>query len=671
MIRFETLEIMSADMGEYNPLADIYNVEYVHESNKFKASKNLTDEEARYIGKGGVNTILPYTVQNNYNRDRKPRKFKAAVLENEFLKAVFLPELGGRLWSLFDKEAKKDLLSTNTVFQPANLAIRNAWFSGGVEFNVGLRGHTPLTCSPMFSRIAVTESGEEVLQIYEYERIRGVVYGINAYLPEGSRMIYLHNTIENKQDKEIFMYWWSNIAVPETKETRVIVPADECFTNSYKSGELAVDKIPVPYYEGEDKTYPSRIFHSQDYFYRIRDNYDHFITVMDKDAVGLVHVSTNELKSRKMFLWGQGTGGHSWQSFLSAGTREYIEIQAGLANTQMEHIPMPSNTTWEWTEGYAALKCDKGKAFSEDWNTAVDEAAQELKKLFGGVCAQKYLKSVVPNNFVSYRPLTKGSGFAELEQLSRGEPITSIYSFDEGDITAEQSAWIQLLRQGYMPRPGVNSAPESYVTGAKWQERLEKSLKTNVGNHWYTYYQLGVTAFANGDSKTAADAFWHSIACEPNAWSYRNLAMLKWHEENEMESACELILKAISFKCECVNMYQDCAECLFAAGKYSKWIDIYNSLDNNLKSHPRLQMILARCWLALENFDNAAKIINSDFVMPDVREGEVALSSIWQELYFAILKKQNPDMSDDDIIKLRDKKYPIPAELDFRQNSEQ
>jgi len=74
------------------------------------------------IGKGMVNTLLPYMIQDEYNRERKEREFDAAFLENEYLKAVFFPQLGERLWSLYDKKAKKELLYKNDIFQPVNLA---------------------------------------------------------------------------------------------------------------------------------------------------------------------------------------------------------------------------------------------------------------------------------------------------------------------------------------------------------------------------------------------------------------------------------------------------------------------------------------------------------------------------------------------------------------------
>ena len=195
MIKNEKITLSAASMGEINPLADIGNIEYIHAG--YEVTDNISAAERERIGKGMIHTILPYTIEDNFDRVRSDRDFSAAIVENEYLRATFIPELGGRLWSLYDKENERELLYVNPVFQPANLAIRNAWFSGGVEFNVGIKGHNPLTCDPYFARIARTKDAQEVLQIYEYERIRGLVFGIEAYLPEGSKVLYIKDFVEN------------------------------------------------------------------------------------------------------------------------------------------------------------------------------------------------------------------------------------------------------------------------------------------------------------------------------------------------------------------------------------------------------------------------------------------------------------------------------------------
>jgi hypothetical protein len=72
------------------------------------------------------------------------------------------------------------------------------------------------------------------------------------------------------------------------------------------------------------------------------------------------------LKGRKLFLWGTGTGGRNWQEWLSEPGHPYIEIQAGLARTQLEHLPMPAQTEWAWLEGYGLMEGDPAKIHGQD-----------------------------------------------------------------------------------------------------------------------------------------------------------------------------------------------------------------------------------------------------------------------------------------------------------------
>ncbi len=102
MIKFEPYYMPAASMGEQNPMPDIKNVSYIHAG--YEMTDKVCEEEKTYLGKGMIATMLPYKMQDGYNREKTKRAFNAAVLENDFLKAVFLPELGGRLWSLFDKK---------------------------------------------------------------------------------------------------------------------------------------------------------------------------------------------------------------------------------------------------------------------------------------------------------------------------------------------------------------------------------------------------------------------------------------------------------------------------------------------------------------------------------------------------------------------------------------
>ncbi|MBQ4153685.1 MAG: DUF5107 domain-containing protein [Clostridia bacterium] len=666
MIRWEYYTMPAADMGEENPLSDIGSIEYIHAG--YEVTENVEPEARENLGKGMINTILPYTIQDQYNRVRKERKFRAAVLENEYLKATFLPELGGRLWSLIDKEKNRELLYVNPVYQPANLAIRNAWFSGGVEFNVGIKGHNMLTCDNMFARIATTKDGEEVLQIYEWERVRGAVFGINAYLPAGSKVLYLKDTVENIGGGDKYTYWWSNIAVPETPGTRVIVPAEKSFLSFYNDGHYVMDKTSIPVRNGVDESYPTHVNRSLDFFYQIpKDSDERWVAAVAEDGVGLVQMSTMEMKGRKLFVWGQGTGGKHWGNWLSDGSGSYIEIQAGLAYTQLEHVPMKAGEKLSWTEGYTSVTCDTDDAFSTDLSRAIGAVSKDLHSKLDKATIDESLRYVVPEEFVSFKVLMNGSGFGALEEISRGSKVSERYDFYTDSLDNKQEQWLTLLKEGYLPEINVTDCPVSYVSGKEWAERLEASLNTEKGNHWYTYYQLGNVYYALGDEDAAIKAFEKSNEMKANPFSLRNLAMLNKKAGNK-KLAAQLMLEAIALKPNHIPLTVDCVSCLIGAEMYDKMKEIYEGLTDELKARGRIRLFLALAHMGLGEYYKATEIVNKDFVMDDIREGEVSIAHIWLELYLEIARLENPGKTEEELVKIRDEKYPIPAEVDFRMH---
>ena len=97
---------------------------------------------------GDGHRIYPYTLLDDLTDRRETKSYKAVYLENEFLKAIVLPELGGHLYSLYDKVNKHEVFYRNHVVKYGLVSLRGAWVSGGMEFNFP-NGHTVVTVSPV------------------------------------------------------------------------------------------------------------------------------------------------------------------------------------------------------------------------------------------------------------------------------------------------------------------------------------------------------------------------------------------------------------------------------------------------------------------------------------------------------------------------------------------
>lgn len=661
---FEPYIMPAADMGECNPLPDIKNVSYIHA--KIETTDAIPEELGKYINKGMISTMLPYCQQDGYDRKREDKAFKSIVIENEHLKAVFLPELGGRLWSLVDKTRNKELLYCNPVFQPGNLALRNAWFSGGVEFNVSIKGHNPLTCDPLFAQKITMPDGSEGVRMYEYERIRGVVYSIDAWIPKASKYLYIRPKIENRTGKEIWMYWWSNIAVPVDKDTRVVSPADNAFINYFGNDHYVLDYAAYPEVFETDASYPGKLGRSLDFFYHIPDEREKWIASLDKDGYGLIQCSSPELKGRKLFLWGEGSGGKNWNQYLSDGTNEgYIEIQAGIARTQLEHIPMADGDTWSWVEAYGAI--DINDDAHKEWHTAINSVDNKLSLDFpDGV--SNTLSEAKKETSKTEELFMLGSGWGTLEQYRREANNETCLSdeivFPMGALDEPQREWMVLKNKGYLPERNTESEPMGYLIDEYWHNLLKESVKNNANRNWYALMHLGVMEYVSGNTDKAFELFNESVKLKQNAWCYRNIAMLYRNEYKNYSRAYDYMKKAFELNKTCRGIVVDTAVTYLMSEHYEEWLEAYSTLGE-LKNDGRLKLYCAKALMKLERYTEAAKYLNKDLVMPDIKEGDTAISDEWFELYGKIILTKEPDIDTNKLQQFVEERYPLDK-LDFR-----
>ena len=650
-IKFEKFKIKGANLGEASCLPDIKNDDYIRAP--LTVLPDISQEERKYMGKGMIPTLLPYQIQNGYDRARVELEFDSAVLENEYLKATFVISLGGRLWSLYDKKAKKELLYANDVFQPGNLALRNAWFSGGVEWNVGIKGHNMWTCSPLFAEEIKDKDGSPMLRMYEYERIRGVAYSITAKL-EGD-VLLVHPEIENTSEEPVYMYWWSNIAVDETPDTRVIAPCSMSFRCAYEEGAYYLGNAEIPINEGVDVTYTTNLKRSRDFFYKIPEAEKKWIAAVDKEGYGLIHMSTPELIGRKVFAWGEGAGGKHWNEWLSDCGKKYIEIQAGLLKTQLEHFPMEGKSSISWTEGYSALKGNPQILHGKDFMAVIDEVKGNITE------KQMIVENTSFENSGQGTIKYFGSGWGAVENMIRKTPVSHKLSFPQSSINDECAEWVTLYETGILAVPDKNMPIKSYVKGDIWIEKL-----ISAKDSWYKYNHLGVALYTSGDIKGAYDAFLKSAELCPNAWAYRNLAQIEKNENKKLEKAVEYMEKAIAQKNDYQPLWVNYAESLFALKDYDTWIHLYeNDMPENIKANGRVLMMYAHALVLVDRHREALNILTDNFVLPDIKEGEFSISHIWSEIHRKImLEEDGINPSDKDVFE----KYPLPYELDFRMH---
>jgi len=662
-LRVEQLVLPAARLGPVNPLPPLAVSADTHAVST--ADPAIPAEDRRYIGWGMPPTPLPYLVQDDYDRRLDPRPFLAVVLENEHLRATFLPELGGRLWSLESTDDGRELLFANRAFQPANLAIRNAWFAGGVEWNIGLIGHSPFTCSRIFSARVCGPGGAPALRMWEWERIRRVPFQIDVLLPTGSRALLVHVTIANPNAETVPMYWWSNTAVREEPGMRILAPATNAYTFAYGGVIRSVD---VPGSGSGDVTDPAAARDAVDFFFRVPDGVRPWIAAVGPDGSGVAQTSTRTLLGRKLFLWGTGPGGRRWKEYLCGSGAGYVEIQAGLARTQAEHLPMPAGARWSWTEAYGPIRTDAGRAHGDDWARACDAVAGSVHDLVSPDDLQRSHELL--ESLADAPPLemvTRGAGWGALEQRRRGVVPSALPGavFPASTMGAEQRPWLELLDRGELPEDHGGEPPSSCMAQPEWRALLEASSANGGSRNWSAWNHLGILRAHAGEPEAAMQAFRESLACRRTPWALRNLSVLIGGGGDAVR-AVDLLLEAWQLRPDCRALAIEACGALVSAGRAADALSLLERLPADARRRGRVVLLECRAALSLGLLDRARAILEGMPEIPDLREGEVSLTDLWFDLQERTMAAKLGVPIDEALRKRVRAECPPPAALDFR-----
>lgn len=629
MIKFTTKNYSCSSFTEQSVVPDL---SITRKQPKFKST--IKDYEGLYINYGYRETAYPYTQQNAYC-DEKEQPVSVAILENDYLYAEFLPDFGGRLWKLYDKKKETDILYTNDVIRFRNLSIRNAWFSGGVEWNCGIIGHTPFTCSPMYCAEVKGKNSQEVLRFYEFERVRSIYYQMDFWLEENRLLVAIR--IENPNDEVVPMYWWSNMATPEFEGGRVIVPASDAYNNS---DGIGIKKSPIPIDGGIDVSYPQNIPDTIDYFYDIDLHEQKFIANVNADGYGLLQWSSHNLKGRKLFSWGHRKGSKHWQKMLTDKAGDYVEIQAGLGKTQYECLPMPPKTSWSFIECYALADIGK-ETVKGEYKELVEAVKKQISEHGNSDALDKRLSQV--ENDISLQKgkiIYKGSGMGSLGKLFCGGESEHLEFIPD-----EECEYWNALADGKEPETDIISFP--------YGENAQLLLENNANMcDWRINYQLALISYDKRDFKTAKEQCEKSMILENNIQNKYLYGFILYQLEDERY--IYYLKKCISSAPNTYSICERVLRLLIEDEKYCETINLFSKIDSKLQDNARLRMYLSLAYLKAGNAEKANEILteNGGLNLLDFREGDKMLDILYRGIRKALYNEDDKDIT-------------VPEQFDF------
>ena len=304
-----------------------------------KPEKNPMFLEKRvYQGSSGV--VYPYPVIESISDEKVDKDYKAVYIENEYIKVMILPELGGRIQMAYDKIKQRHFVYYNHVIKPALVGLAGPWISGGIEFNWP-QHHRPSTFMPVDCTIVENEDGSVTVWVNEMERMFHQKGMAGFTLRPGCAYLEIQGRVSNRTPLPQTFLWWANPAVEVNDEYQSVFPPD--VNAVFDHGKRAVSSFPIAtgtYYKmdysaGVDISNYKNIFVPTSYM-AVNSKYDFEGGYENDTKGGMLHVASHHYSpGKKQWTWGNGDFGRAWDRNLTdeyegKGFRPYIELMAGV-----------------------------------------------------------------------------------------------------------------------------------------------------------------------------------------------------------------------------------------------------------------------------------------------------------------------------------------------------
>jgi hypothetical protein len=620
-VRRTVLRVPAADLGPESPLAPFSGLQRLPDPAR---SSDLPVDMRERMAYGRLSNPLPYAVQNGYRRELRPRELPAIELANDRLQALVLPTLGGRLWSLRELGSDRDLVFRNPRLQFANLALTDAWFAGGIEWNLGSTGHAATTSRPVFAGTVASDRGT-VLRIWEWERTRDLAFSVDLLMPADRPVLLAIVRVRNPDPEPKPLYWWTNMAVPEEPGVRVVAPAVRAWRTAYDGALTAVD-IPFADDPRTDVSFPLNARRSVDYFVQVPRRPRPWIAAVRADGTGLAQTSTAELRGRKLFCWGTGAGGRHWQEWLCGPASAYLEIQAGLATTQLEHLQLPAGAEISWAEAYAPIEPGSA-ALDGSWAEAVAAVEQSVAAVMSGDeldIWHGWWRAEVAD--AAPEQLAAGSGAGQAELLVRGRNPESLPGIPFARPLADGFRHLVTLTQtGQVDQDAAGAEVLVPPTGDRWAPLL------SPGAGWWSALMTAIRAQARGQLDAAELGYLRSNELKATPWAARGLASLAL-SRGDFLAAAQLYGRAVAQARNCLPLLVEAADALLAGGRASDCLALLDAAPKGLAGHGRVTLQRIRALLAVGNVEDARTVFLAGFEVPDLREGET-LGDLWSAAF--------------------------------------
>ncbi len=294
----------------------------------------------RRVYQGSCGKVYPVPFIDKVFDEPGMKEYDAVTLENEYVRLVLLPELGGRIYIAQDKKnGNYDFFYRNDVIKPALVGLAGPWISGGVEFNWP-QHHRPATFMPTDVHIERDkEDGSVTAWMSDHDpltRMKGM-HGI--CLKPNSCLVELKARLYNRTPVTQTFLWWANVAACVHDKYESFFPPDVEYVADHAVRAMSSFPEALQKYYGVD--YARRKGANDLRWYKnipvptsymiCATKYDFFGGYDHAAQGGFVHVADRHIApGKKQWTWGNHPFGYAWDRELTDEAGPYIELMAGV-----------------------------------------------------------------------------------------------------------------------------------------------------------------------------------------------------------------------------------------------------------------------------------------------------------------------------------------------------
>jgi len=512
-------------------------------------------EKRVYQGSSG--RVYPLPVIDRIDTEPQDHAWKAVHLENEFLRVMILPEIGGRIHVAYDKTGDYDFIYRQNVIKPALVGLAGPWVSGGIEFNWP-QHHRPATYMPVEVTIEREPDGSVTAWCSDHDplsRLKGM-HGV--CLRPGMAYFELRVRLYNRTTDTQTFLWWANVATHVHEKYQSFFPKDVRYVadhakraitefplsqgtyygidygkraaNGVPAEERPTEFVPDGSYPPNDLSWYANIPVPTSYMVvgskgDFSGGYDH------ARQAGIVYAGNHHIApGKKQWTWGNQEFGYAWDRCLTDADGPYVELMAGAYTDNQPD--------------FSFLAPGETKTFSQYWypirqigvpDCANHDAALRIER--DGTSVRIHLMATRSLPDAVIRIASEGKTVASRgERLEPSTPICAAFVLPESiadfEVTLE-SGGETVLRY----------APAEIVPAARPEPATEPPLPLDVESSDQLYL-IGAHLEQYRHATRSPESYWREALRRDPGDSRANCALGRWHLRRGELARAETLLRA-------------------------------------------------------------------------------------------------------------------------------